>query len=468
MSDPWRSGPTAAERVAERLRLEPPWEVFAEEADRYEVYLNGTRVELVRGPIAIEGYGLRLLRPSSGKLATGFQASTNFSDAGIAEVIADAEAVLRHSEFPAAKAELPSGGGGSPSVQISDPKLWEDPARAVEEYVTELSNRFSGRTNVVLSFGAIRTTRVRTSLVNSSGLRRSYEHTLVSRELAIKASGGPEGSPAGEYWVDEGARRLETGSLGSEVDAWCRYAADARRAVAPPTGELAVVLPTTVLSGILPPVVGLRCSGVGRLRNLSPAIDSTIGSENLTIFDDQAYPWAQGSAPFDGEGTSAGRPTVIERGVLRGLLYDSLHAAAFGQRSTGNATRAGLAPREWLRFLHTPSSDVSTLVVPPGSGGSDEELIEQAGDGLWVQQLGWARPDPISGAFGGEIRIGYRIRHGKLAEPVRGGIVGGVAIAPQGAPSLLTRIAAVGARTELSESLASPACLVRPLTVAGN
>ena len=173
--------------------------------------------------------------------------------------------------------------------------------------------------------------------------------------------------------------------------------------------------------------------------------------------------------PVDGEGSvRAGRP-LVSNGSVSGLLYDAAHAAAFDVPSTASATR-GSDPNgffNWRRFLHPPRVTSSTLSVAAGDGGSDAELIEAAGDGIWVQQLGWAVPDGISGAFGGEIRIGYRIRHGKLAEPVRGGTVGGVVMAPPGRPSLLRNIEALGSTVTLAESIASPTLLVRPLVVAG-
>jgi predicted Zn-dependent protease len=318
-----------------------------------------------------------------------------------------------------------------------------------------------------VSFGAIRTTRLRTSIANSFGLRAQYRHTLVEVELAVKAFGGPEGAPPGEYWVNDATRRLATDRLGSDVEAWCRYASDVRRAVAPPTGELAVVLPPGVLSGILPQVLGFRLSGAGRLRKVSPEVGSTLAAEGLTLSDDGRYPWGIGSGPFDAEGTPSQRSPLIEGGTLRGLLYDALHAGAFGASSTGSAVRAGFGPHPWLKFRNAPVPGSSTLVVAEGSAGSDAELCEAAGDGLWVQQLGWASPDAVSGAYGGEVRIGYRIRAGKLAEPVRGGIVGGLAIAPSGKPSLLANVAAIGGRVELCEGLATPPLLIRPLTVAG-
>ncbi len=468
MTPPSSNGPSLAARVAERLHVEPPWEVYAEEAVRYEVHLNGTSVELVRGPVAVQGIGLRVLRPHDGAVGAGFQASTDLSDAGLRAAASDAETIARHARFPAASVDLPSRPSATvPATEVLDRRLWDDPASTVDRYLEALRQSFHGRKGAAVSFGSVRTARVRTSLANSSGLDTGFDHTTVDLELAVKASGGPEGPAPGEYWVTDSLRRLETAGLDRSVEAWCRYAQDVRRAVAPPSGELPVVLPAGVLSGILPQVVGFRASGSARLRKLGLEAGSALAAPSVTISDDGAYPWSPGSGPVDAEGTPSRRTSLVERGTVRATLYDSLHAAAFGERSTGNAVRAGFGPRPWLKFTHNAGVGSTTLVVTPGDGGTDPELCEAAGDGVWVQQLGWANPDPISGTFGGEIRIGYRIRNGKLSEPVRGGIVGGLVVAPPKKPSLLANVAAVGSTSELSEVLASPALLVKPLTVAG-
>jgi len=461
----------AAFRVADRIRAPEPWEVFAERIRRYEIHLNGSVVELTRGPIVTEGYGIRLLRSREGKTATGFQASTDFSDEGIRTVVEDAEAVARHSIFPAKDPTLPSS---SPTTaahpEIVDPVLWSQPMETLEAFVHALTSPFDGRKNEVLSFGSVRASLIETSLANSSGLRGAYEHTMVEFEAAVKAFGGPEGPPPGEYWVNELARWLDPEGIPSEVAKWCQYAQDVRRAGRPPTGQLPVVLPTNVLATILPIVFGARFTGAARLREIAPPIGSKVSSPVVTVHDDGLYPWGCFSSPLDDEGTSQRGRTLIEAGEVSELLYDSLHASALSASPTGNAIRipefGGL--RESRRFTHPPGEAVTTLVIPPGSGGTDAELIQAAGDGIWVQQLGWAFPDPISGAFGGEIRIGYRIRGGKLAEPVRGGTVGGVVMAPPGSPSLLADTIAVGSTTDVAEQLASPPLLVRPLVVAGD
>ena len=455
--------------VADRIRGNGPWDVFAERERRYEIHLNGRSIELVRGPIELEGYGLRVLRYRDGKTGVGFQASNDLSEAGVRSAFETAEGLTLHSTFPARKVDLPSPRKGAlPTLEIRDPELWDRPMESLEEYVHALLGAFDGRRGVGPSFGSVRATLSETTVANSEGLRASYAHTSVELEVAVKASDGAEGPPPGEYWVNDSMRRLERRGLSGQVDDWCRYAQDTRRAVTPPAGELPVVLPASILSTILPSVIGLRCTGGARLREIAPPLGTRWGTDSLTIHDDGRLPWSVASSPFDDEGTPQRKREVISAGSVVGLLYDVLHAAAFETSSTGSALRGfeigGF--RDWRRFLRAPSGTSTTLVVAPGTGGTDADLVAAAGDGIWVQQLGWAVPDPISGAFGGELRIGYRIRHGKLAEPVRGGTIGGVVMAPPGQTSLLAGVEGIGSKPSLVSGLCSPTLLVRPLTVA--
>lgn len=464
------SGASTALEVADRIRGEGPWDLFVERARRYEIHLNGRSIEMIRGPIEIEGYGLRVLRSRDGATGIGFQASTDLSEPGVRSAFETAASLTQYSTFPAKKVDLPSPPNGAlPSPEIRDPSLWDRPMESLQEYVHALLAAFDGRHGVAPSFGSVRATLSEATVANSVGLRASYAHTTVELEVAVKAEGGPEGPPPGEYWVNDTTRRLVADELPGQVEDWCRYAQDCRRAIPPPSGELPVVLPASVFAGILPPVIGFRFTGGARLSEIAPPIGSRWGSEALTVHDSGLVPWAVDSSPIDDEGTVQRDREVIRQGSVAGLLYDVLHAGVFETRSTGNALRGfqGSGMRDWRRFLHAPDGASTTLVVSPGSGGSDAEVVETAKDGLWVQQLGWARPDRISGAFGGELRIGYRIRGGKLAEPVRGGTVGGIVVAPPDQPSLLANLASIGSRPTLFEGLYTPTVLVRPLTVAG-
>ena len=464
-----RSGEAAAFRVGEQLVGLEPWEVFGERIRRYEIHLSSGKVEMTRGPVALEGYDIRLFRRHEKDLGVGYQASNDFSPEGVQAAAETAARAARYATFPCTTFDLPTGHGATGGiVEVLDRGLWEYPMDSLDGYVTALRTAFEGRKEVALSFGSVRATLIETSICNSAGLRTGYGHTMVELEVGVKASGGPEGPAPGEYWLNEMDRRLRPAELGVRVPDWCRYAEDVRRGRPPQTGEMPVILPPSVLAGILPDVFGGKFTGISRMRGVAPEIGAKLGSEFVSVHDDGRVPWAPASSPVDDEGVPQRRRTLLDHGVVSEFLYDTLHAGAFDARSTGSAFRGITAGfRTWYRFLQPPTVVPSTIALGAGEGGTDAELVEAARDGLLVQEIGWASPDPVTGAFGGEIRLGYRIRNGELTEPVRGGTVGGIALAGEGSPSLMTQLAAIGSRVGFSEPVSTPPVLVRSLTVGG-
>jgi TldD protein len=465
-----RTDAATAFQVADRIqgKVAAPWDVFAERLRRFEVHLNGAEIEMVRGPIALEGFGLRLMTPRNGGVGVGFAASSDLTPEGIDATAAAAAAVGRHASFPAKRVELPgTTASATGELDLVDPALWADPVRTLERFSAELIEAASSVRNVQPSFGSVRGTLAEVTYTNSSGAHVSYPHTLVELEIALKASGGPEGTPPGEYWVNSRTRHLDPQKLNAEARGWAKKAEDARHAEAPPSGKLKVLFPSTVLSDILPAALGFRMSGVAELRKMTPAPGTPIASESITITDDGLLPGAVGTSPHDDEGTPQRRGTIVEAGKSGETLYDLLHAEAAGRRTTGNGRRESPGATGWFRFVSPPGPWPTTLSVHPGAGGTDAELIEAAGDGIWLDQLGWAFPDPISTAFGGEIRLGYRIRNGKLAEPLRGGTVGGILLAQPNEPSFLKAVSALGGAATLVGQLHSPTLLVNDVDVAG-
>src|SRR5262249_58600188 len=74
-----------------------------------------------------------------------------------------------------------------------------------------------------------------------------------------------------------------------------------------------------------------------------------IAAADVTIVDDPLRPGGLGSRPFDDEGVTSARRTVVARGTLESYLLDSYSARRLGMRTTGHASRAagdapGVAP----------------------------------------------------------------------------------------------------------------------------
>ncbi|MCI4351124.1 MAG: TldD/PmbA family protein [Thermoplasmata archaeon] len=469
MTSPGGGAATAFD-VADRIRgkTASPWDVYGERIRRFEIHLNGSEIEMVRGPVAFEGFGLRLIAPRNGGVGVGFAASSDRTPEGVDATLAAATGVSQHASFPAKRVEFTgSGAPGTADLDLVDRALWEDPVRTLESFSEKLLEAAGSTPGVEPSFGSIRGTLAEVTYANSAGAHSGYSHTLVELEVAVKASGGAEGAPPGEYWVNSRARHLDSRKLVDEARSWATKAEDARHAKAPPNGKLKVVFPASVLSEILPVALGFRMSGSAELRKMTPTPGTQVAADAVTVVDDGLLPGAVATAPHDDEGTPQRRGSLVDAGKSGETLYDLLHAEAAGRRTTGNGRREQPATPAWFRFVSPPSPAATTLSIRSGGGGSDAEMIEATGDGIWLDQLGWAFPDPVSTAFGGEIRLGYRIRNGKLAEPLRGGTVGGVILTQPSEMSFLKAVTAVGGVPSLIGNLHSPTLLVSNVDVAG-
>jgi len=64
-------------------------------------------------------------------------------------------------------------------------------------------------------------------------------------------------------------------------------------------------------------------------------------SELVTIIDDGTRPKSMRSRPFDGEGVPTQRRVIVDKGVLKGFMYNTIVAKRAGVKSTGNASRGG-------------------------------------------------------------------------------------------------------------------------------
>lgn len=469
MTDP-TFGAETAYRAADHLRktsLAGTWDVFGEKAERFEIHLNGTKREMVRGPIRIEGVGLRVLRPVDGQLGIGFAATSDRSAESLSRAVQDAEAAARYSRFPAAHVELPAAAPKGGPVDSVDRGAWAKPLESLDAYVQELVSAFEGRHGVVPSFGSVHLTLGESTLANSAGLEHRASRTLVDVEVAVKAFGGPEGRPPGEYWVVGHSVRLDPSDVRSDVETWCQRAKDVRVAKSPTAGEQTVVIPPRALADILPDILSFRLSGAAQLRGMAPKPGETIGAERISIWDDGTLPFALGTATADDEGHAQSRRRLVQGGRAEATLYDVLHGGASQVPSTGNGRRDILSYPDWERFSHAPGPMATTLVVGTGDVATDAELAEVAGEGIWLDQLGYAFPDALSGAYGGEIRIGYRIHRGKITEPLRGGTIGGLVVAGTGERSLLNSIVAMGSRAELMPHLSCPTLVVEKMGVGG-
>ncbi len=140
-------------------------------------------------------------------------------------------------------------------------------------------------------------------------------------------------------------------------------------------------------------------------------IGQQIASSLITIIDDSTLPNKRGSFRFDDEGVVSQRTVLVEKGILKGYMYDRLTAMKEGISSTGNGRRQSYKDR--------PIPRMSNTFIAPGDG-DPEGIIRSVEKGFFVKKMGGGQVNTVTGEFVFEVSEGYIIEKGKVGEPVRG------------------------------------------------
>ncbi len=295
-----------------------------------------------------------------------------------------------------------------------------------------------------------------TAIVNTNGLDLFYENAASGAVLSAVVEGG--GEKNNEY-------KISVGPVGSlDLAALAAEAADGARAKlgagAPASGSVPVVFSPRAMAALLATYADVFSAenvqkGLSLLKDKEGAV---IASQAVTLIDDPFYEKSVRPMPFDAEGTPARRKNVIEKGVLKTLLYNLSTAAAAGRETTGNAMKKSY----WDKITVRPF----TMRLAPGACG-EEELLQRAGSGVYIAELNGmhAGANPISGDFSLQSG-GFLIENGKKTAPVRSFTVAGNFF------TLLMGVEAVADNVGLPESLGatafiSPSALVKGLSIAG-
>lgn len=143
----------------------------------------------------------------------------------------------------------------------------------------------------------------------------------------------------------------------------------------------------------------------------SNKIGQQIASPLVTIIDDSTLLNKRGSFRFDDEGVASQRTVLVEKGILKGYLYDRLTAMKEGRLSTGNGRRQSYKDRPIPRMTNT-------FIAP--DKGDPQEIIRSVDKGFFVKKMGGGQVNTVTGEFVFEVSEGYLIEKGRIGEPVRG------------------------------------------------
>jgi len=154
-----------------------------------------------------------------------------------------------------------------------------------------------------------------------------------------------------------------------------------------------------------------------------------VASDLVTVIDDGTMANARGSLNVDDEGNPAQFKVLIERGELKGYMFDSLNAKLMNQKSTGSGRRES--------FKHLPLPRMTNTYLAPGES-TPEEILKSVDSGVYCANFGGGQVDITNGNFVFEVSEAYEIKKGKLAKPLKGVTLIGVG------PEALKKVSMVG------------------------
>jgi predicted Zn-dependent protease len=142
---------------------------------------------------------------------------------------------------------------------------------------------------------------------------------------------------------------------------------------------------------------------------LTGRLGEKIFGENISIFDDVRHPLQSGTA-FDGEGMPRQRVALVEKGVVRSVVYSRQAAAQSGAKPTGHGFPL---PNEY--------GEAPMNIVIAGGETSAEEMIASTGRGILVTRLWYIREvDPYQKIMTGMTRDGtFLIENGKVTRGLK-------------------------------------------------
>ena len=199
-----------------------------------------------------------------------------------------------------------------------------------------------------------------------------------------------------------------------------------------PAGTMTVVLGPGWPGVLLHEAVGHGLEGDFNRKGTSAfsgRIGERVAAPGVTVIDDGTIARRRGSLNIDDEGQPTQRNVLIENGVLRSYMQDSLNARLMKVAPSGNGRRES--------YAHIPMPRMTNTYMLNGEH-TGEEILASVRSGVYAVNFGGGQVDITSGKFVFSASEAYVIENGRVAYPVKGATLIG------NGPDALTRVAMIG------------------------
>ncbi len=413
--------------------------VFEHRTDYADLYFQYTRSEsysleegiVKSGSFGIDqGVGVRAVVGDK----TAFSYSDDISEEALLQAALTVRSIARSGAGARVRAasalvsrpHLPLYGTGDPvaSLPAADKvrllERLERMARARDARVHQVMASLSSEYDVVM-------------VARSDGLIAADVRPLVRVSLSVIAE---EGGRREQGFSGGGGRDDLSFFTAERLQQYAEQAVDMAlvnlRARSAPAGQMTVVLGPGWPGILLHEAVGHGLEGDFNRKGSSAfagRVGKRVAARGVNVVDDGTIPGRRGSLAIDDEGNPTSRTVLIEDGVLRGYMQDSLNARLMKAPLTGNGRRESFASLPMPRMTNTCML----------AGQADpEEIVRSVKQGVYATNFGGGQVDITNGKFVFSMAEAYLIEDGRITAPIKGATLIG------NGPDALTRVSMVG------------------------
>jgi predicted Zn-dependent protease len=295
---------------------------------------------------------------------------------------------------------------GSPGEAKSNgfyEKTLQFPASARADSVADIVDR--ARSKDLSCAGTYQTSATSLAVINSLGTSRFAKNSEYRFTLTASAESGRSG------WAQTAGRDIEKFDFKSVSQRALDKAAFPGEPIALESGQYTVILEPDAVANFLLFLAFLGFGGKTLYQHrsfMSGKIGEKIAGDNITITEDPFHPAIE-YLPFDYEGISKRKVTIIDKGVASEGVYNSYYANLAGTKSTGHA----LAPDN----SYGPYPKAMTLA---GGEHDIEEMIKSVSSGIYITRFWYLNfLNPMKTMVTGYTRDGtFLIENGEISRPV--------------------------------------------------
>jgi len=354
------------------------------------------------------GAGIRVLKGD----ATGFAYTEELTEkallsaADTAAAVADAEAAARPQALAAVQVK------NRYHVAVPWSEVGVDRKLPILEHANQVARGHDPRIAKVTIFLGDETSHV--LIANSEGLLVEDERPMATLWVTCVAIDGERVETAAKsYSARQGLPFLSQARVGELAGLSAGEAVRAFDAIAPPVGELPVVLAAGISGILLHEAIGHGMEADFNRKGISiysDRIGTRIASRHVTILDDGTNAGLRGSLNVDDEGMPGQRTVLVENGILRSYLHDRISSRFYQVDPTGSGRRQS------FRYPPVPRMRNTYMLSGPDD---PQEIIASVDRGIYAETFANGQVNIGAGDFTFYVTQGRLIEQGQLTSVIK-------------------------------------------------